>query len=151
MAFFSAQLGQKASAIEGECLRDTCTPAASQKGGQEVAEVDQVLGNLARGDGSRPVGNQRHVGAGVSHRALGPLDHVAIELGLDSSRGAVVASEENQGVVTDAKLIELGRQLTDDFVNVGDHVSGSFGLLSLQFGSSLSGVGTKGLCGRIMG
>ena len=50
------------------------------------------------------------------------MDHVAIELGLDSSRGAVVASEENQGVVTDAKLIELGRQLTDDFVNVGNHV-----------------------------
>lgn len=127
-----------------------CSPGRLTESRQEVAEVDQVLGNLARGDGSRPVGNQRHVGAGVSHRALGPLDHVAIELGLDSSRGAVVASEENQGVVTDAKLIELGRQLTDDFVNVGNHVAVVLVVIP-AVRVSLSGVGTKGLCGRIMG
>ena len=79
MALFTAQLGQKALAIELDLGRYYYT-RGSTEGGQEVAEVDEVLGNLTRVNGSRPAGNHRYMGAGVSHRALAAQDLLAAQL-----------------------------------------------------------------------
>ena len=91
---------------------------------EEVAEVDQVAADLARGRRAGPVGDQRHAAAAFQHRALLAGEPLAVHgcaVG-PAGGGAVVAGEDDERLLAQLQPVEFGDELADQLVHVGDVV-----------------------------
>ena len=93
--------------------------------GEDVPEGAEVSGGRVRGDGAGPAGEHGGSDAAFVHVAF-----MAAEVGggvpefriVSSFKvGAVVAGEDDKGVVIDAEFLELGKHLSDLIVEVLDH------------------------------
>ena len=104
---------------------------------QPIAEIHKGI-RTAGLDITRPVGNERHIGADVEQGAFSAGDPLAIADGINgfvfilaaldvaqlgALGGAVVTSEKNDGLFPQAKLVNLRDELSDHRVHALDHLA----------------------------
>jgi len=90
---------------------------------EHVGEVNEFFAYAAGLGLARPVDDQRDVSSIQGHLSLAPGVGLAVEHGGELEVRPVVAGENDQGVVADADLFELGQHLADHLVGVGDHIN----------------------------
>lgn len=90
------------------------------EGGKKVAEIHEVVEDVASRRGALPVRDERHAVAAFEERVLVSVNHAAVYL--VGMHAAVVAAKDDERILAQAELVEFSHELTDLFVRIGDVV-----------------------------
>lgn len=104
---FAAEVGGKADAIYVEVVGEVDLGDFAD-GGEDVGDVDEFEGFPLSFDDTGPAGDEGDAGAHLCGLAL------------SVATGAIVADEDHEGILTEAKVIEAGDDAADAAVHVFD-------------------------------
>ena len=138
-------MGDKATTIDHAAGRQRRTGEFGE-GGQEVAGVSDVSIHLTRRHHAGPGGEERDETAAFLHGTLLSFDPSSADGGVNRGRlsAAIVAHEDDQGVLAQLEAFEFGDELADELIHIGDVISeqtlGALGVrLSLRSGGAVRG------------
>ena len=114
-------LGKQALAINDPISRQGRAGNFSERG-EQVRSVREIFVQLARGADALPTDDEGDEPAAFLHAALLSDEATAADGCAVSVRfgGAVVAHEEDDGVVAEFKALQFGEEFADEFVHVSD-------------------------------